>query len=526
MYVSKRDPGAKDACLLYSGALVPRPVLRSAHQWSDCLNPAKLRRLLPAANAPSWVLAETGVNAIFSLVSLMVVSRTIGPEAAGVGAVAIAAFLLLDLFGGAMMTDALIQWRRLEPRHASSATTLTVLTGLLTAIVLVATGHVLTRTTGHAQIAPLTLALAPLLPLSAFSGVGSGLVLRERRYRLLAMRVFIGQPLGLALGLLVAHHHGGAWAMVALQSGNTVAVFLLFLSTRAAPLRPLLDRAALADLWPVAGPQLLAVVLSAGRYRVFIIALGMITSGSVVAVSNVGFRLLDAVLTVVGGSTLRITLPRLSALQDHPAAFAEAYGETAQFQALLGWPIAAGVALTATKLVTGLMGPHWAGAAQGTRVVACTALLAYSYGDAGSLWISINRTWINLMTTIAALIVPIVGLLLLRPQTPSQAALCWGATALVLAPINLVLVTHRIKRSPLWLMRWLWPAAAGTGAMALVVLAVGPMLSQPPLLALVCEAGIGAATYGLVTFLALGRRLPDALKIHPLPADRVGSAPS
>ncbi len=483
--------------------------------------PAKSRRLLPAANAPSWVLAETGVNALFSLLGMLVVSRAIGPAAAGIGAMAIAAFLLLDLFGSSMMTDALIQWRRLEPRHASSAVTLTVLTGLGAGILLAVVGVVVSRTTGHPQIVPLTWVLAPLLPLSAFSGVGSGLVLRERRYRFLAMRVFIGQPVGLALGLLTAHNHGGAWSMIALQSGNTVSVFLLFLVTRSLPLRPLLDRAALADLWHVAGPQLLSVVMLAGRYRVFIIVLGMITTGAVVAVCNVGFRLLDTVLMVVASSTLRITLPRLSALQEQPEALALAYGETAQFQALLAWPMAGGVALTADNLVTGLMGPQWAGAADGTRVVACVAMLAYSYGDSGSLWISINKTKINLMTSMAALLVPIIGLVLLRPQTPAHAAICWGATGLVLAPINVALVTRRIGRSPFWLMRQLRPAAAGTAAMAIAVFAAAPILPKPPLLALICQAGIGAVVFGAVAFLALGRRLPNALRVHPAPTERV-----
>ena len=477
-----------------------------------------MRRLLPSAMSPSWVLAETGVGAIFSLLSMLVISRSIGPEAAGVGALALAAFLLLDLFGGSMMTDALIQWRRLEPRHASSAITLTTLTGVAAGFVLVLTGFVLSSTTGYPQVAWLTLALAPLLPLSAFSGAGSGLVLRERRYRLLALRVFIGQPVGLGMGLLVADQHGGAWAMVTLQGGNTLIVFLLLLVTRAVPVRPLLDRSAIGDLWPVAGPQLLSVVMQAGRYRVFIMALGMITTGSVVAVCNVGFRLLDAVLAVVSGSTLRITLPRLSALQDDPAALAEAYGETAQFQALLGWPIAAGVALTASNLVTGLMGPQWATAAEGTRIAACAGLLTYTYGDAGSLWIAIGKTRMNLITATAGLVVPIIGLLLLHPQTPAQAALCWGATALVLAPVNMLLVLRRIRRSPLWLLEWLWPAAAATAAMAVAVLAADPLLPAAPLLALICQAALGAAVFGLVAFLALGRRLPHALRIHPTPS--------
>ena len=122
------------------------------------------------------------------------------------------------------------------------------------------------------------------------------------------------------------------------------------------------------------------------------------------------------------------------------------------------------------------------------------------------------------MTATAALLVPILGLLLLRPQTPGQAALCWGATALVLAPVNMALVTRQIRRSPLWLMRWLWPAAAGTAAMAAVVLLAGPILPKAPLPALLCQAGLGAPVFALIAFAALGGRLPSALKIHPVTA--------
>ncbi len=141
------------------------------------------------------------------------------------------------------------------------------------------------------------------------------------------------------------------------------------------------------------------------------------------------------------------------------------------------------------------------------------------YGDASSLWIAIGKTRINLIIATASLLVPIIGLTLLHPQTPSQAAWFWGATALVLAPINMTLVLRRIRRSPLWLLGWLRPAAAATAAMALAVLAVTPALPSAPLLALACQASLGAAVFGLVAFLALGRRLPHALRIHSTPSD-------
>ena len=79
----------------------------------------KLR--LPTARSPSWVLAETATSAGFSFFSLILIAKVIGPEAAGLGAVAIAAFLLLDLACASLFTDALVQRAALYERHVRSA---------------------------------------------------------------------------------------------------------------------------------------------------------------------------------------------------------------------------------------------------------------------------------------------------------------------------------------------------------------------------------------------------------------------
>jgi O-antigen/teichoic acid export membrane protein len=92
------------------------------------------------------------------------------------------------------------------------------------------------------------------------------------------MRALIGLPLALAIGLWLAGHGYGAWAMVAAQVAGTVLTFVLLLAFGRLPLRPLLERPALAELWPVAGPQVLAISVMAGRYRVFLLGLGMFAS--------------------------------------------------------------------------------------------------------------------------------------------------------------------------------------------------------------------------------------------------------
>ena len=60
------------------------------------------------------MLAESIAAAIFSFASMMVIGRVIGPHATGVGTIAIASFLLLEVFGGTLFSDALVQYPKLS----------------------------------------------------------------------------------------------------------------------------------------------------------------------------------------------------------------------------------------------------------------------------------------------------------------------------------------------------------------------------------------------------------------------------
>ncbi|HYZ34028.1 MAG TPA: oligosaccharide flippase family protein [Crenalkalicoccus sp.] len=467
---------------------------------------------LPAARSPAWVIAETATSALFSFFSLMLIGRVIGPDAAGIGAVAMAAFLLLDVAGGSLFTDALVQRREMTPVHAASAVTAQSLAGLLGGLVLAALGPTLAREAEAPDILPLTLALAGLLPLSAFSGAVAGLVLRQQRYRLMALRAMLGLPVGLTAGLLLAHAGAGPWAMVAYQAGATVSVFLLMAFGARQRLRPMLSRQALTALWPVAGPQVLAIVVQAGRYRIFVIVLGMLTAEAVVAICNVAFRLLDSALGMVWGSVHRLAMPRFSALQRDRAALAEAYGDIAQLQALMGMPIAAGVALTAPDLVHALLGPAWAAAADAARVVGWVGVASFAWGDASSLFVALGKTRRNLIVAAWSLLVPLAALLAARPATPIGVAWCWAASTLAIGPVLAWLALSEIRRSPLWLLRRLLPAVLATAVMTLAVMLTRSEINGAPLQALVAAAATGAAVFGAVAWAALGGRTPRALQ--------------
>jgi O-antigen/teichoic acid export membrane protein len=451
---------------------------------------------------------------VFSFFSLMLIAKVIGPEAAGLGAVAVAAFLLVDLGCGSLFTDALVQRAALSERHIRSALTVQVLVGAGGTLALALLAPVIARVADAPEVSPLVLALAPLLPFSAFSGASAGLVLRDHRFRLLAMRAILGQPLALAAGLLLAAQGYGAWALVGQQVAATAVTFALLLALGRHRLKPAIARRALADLWPVAGPQVLSVIVHAGRYRLFVLALGAVATEAVVALCNVAFRLLDAALAVVWGSVFRLSVPRLSALQGNRAALAEAYGHLAQLQALMGMPIAAGIALTAPDLVQALLGPAWSDAADATRLAGAVAVLSFAWGDPSSLFLALGKTKRNLMLAAVAMAVPLAILLLARPATPFGVAVCWASSTVVMAPWAVWLALRELERSPLWLFNRIAPALAATAAMAAAVALLENTIARdlPALARVVASAVVGASVFSAVVWLALGRRAPLGLQ--------------
>ncbi|WP_043337805.1 oligosaccharide flippase family protein [Belnapia moabensis] len=472
-----------------------------------------VRRVLPASGSPAWVAAETLGSAAFSLVGLLFIARLIGPEAAGIGAIAASAFLTIDFPIAALFGDALMQRRNLEERHRSSALWMTIGVALIAVLGLFLAAPLIAHAIGAPILTDMIHVLALLLPFSAASGLLASLALRARHYRLLAQRVLVCQPLSVGLGVLAATAGWGSWAMVVQQAAATLSVFLLLTLLSGWRPRLIFDRAAIGDLWPIAGPQILALLVLNGRYRIFILALGTMVAEAVVAVTHVAFRLLDVSMSVVSGASARLAMPRLSALQHDRDAMAECYGDLAQLQALIGLPIAVGLAITAPQLVTLLMGGAWTEAAEPARLVALAAVPAFLIGPAPALWLALGRTRMNLITQLIAFAVPLAALLFVRPTDATGAAVCWVGGTLAVVPLQLILGLRALDRPLRWLGAQLLIPLVATATMAAVALLVAQHVqAKPALMAISLIGGCGATTYVAMLALLLGGRWPRALR--------------
>jgi O-antigen/teichoic acid export membrane protein len=450
------------------------------------------------------------------MLSMLLVGREIGPQAMGLGTLALAAFVLFDIVAASLFTDALVQHPRLGPNHAGSAATAAALVGAVAAILLAGISPLLAVLSNAPEVSALTCALAALLPISAWSGAMAGLVLRQHRFGLLAARALIGQPVALGAGLIAAAEGFGPWALIANQITATSITFGLLLLRARREARPCLDRAALRELWPVAGPQIAAVFVSVAKYRLFVLALGPIAGHTVVALSHAAFRLLDGTLSIVSQSVSRIGVPRLCAERGDRARLAEAYGELAQLQALLGLPVAVGTTLVAPAMVHALLGPEWAEAGRAAQAVGLAAAVGLLVGDAGSLFVALGKVKRNLFLAVVSLVVPLALLLAVRPSTPSAVALCWASQSVLLAPAAAWLALRELRRSPWWLLRKTAPAILATACMAAAVLVLRAAVPMPPGAELLACITCGGVVYLTAAAVLLRWRLPSALAVPRL----------
>lgn len=433
-------------------------------------------KLLPGPQAAAWVVAETATSAAFSLVGLLFVARVIGPQQAGLGALAASAFLLVEGPASMLFGDALMQRRDLAPDHVASAFWVTLAVSLVAAVGLALLAPLIALASGLPEMAPMLRVLALLLPLSGIAGMFSGLALRERRYRLLALRTLLGQPLALLGGIFAGLHGAGAWALVVQQVLASLAGFVLmalwFRGWRALGMPPRLNRAALRELWAVAGPQVMALVVMTGRYRAFLLVLGLVSSELVVAATHVAFRMVDVAGAIVVSAIGRLAAPRLAALQHDRTALAGAFGMLSRWQSLGGLPVTLGLAVVAPRLIEALMGPAWAMAAAPAQVVGISAALWIAGGPVMALWLGMGRTRMNLWVQGVACVLPLLLMALLRPETPAMAAWCWASTALLLPAGQLHLALRALHRGWLWLLGWMAPALLAALAMVVGTLAM------------------------------------------------------
>jgi O-antigen/teichoic acid export membrane protein len=385
----------------------------------------------------AWSGLEAVIAAILSVVTSFVVARIIGPAELGIGAAATAVHVLLWVVVNALFADALVQRSAVDDRVLSSASWASVTVGVCAMLMQAAAGWGLARALDDERLMPMALVLAASLPLVGAGGVIQGLLTRERAYGRLALRTFVGQGLGTAVGVYAALAGAGAWALVMQQAVNSVCGALTLLTGRGWIPGRCFDGAAVRSLLAVGVPLTASTLVLIARYRVFAVLIGGCAGAAVLGQVHLAFRLVDTVRELTFTALWRLMLPALSEHQQDSRAMLAQVDRWLRFAAAVVLPLCLMMALGLTEGVGILMGPDWSAAGQAALPLVGLMAVSTLMFPAGVALIAAGQVRFTLYANLAALVAGSVGVLILRPSDPWQAVMIWTVSQILVSPYGL-----------------------------------------------------------------------------------------
>ncbi len=328
-----------------------------------------------AIEAGRWRLAGQTFGAVLQFGTGVVLARLLAPRDFGLMAFA---WILVGLVSMSELglAAALVQRRELTERHVRAAFTATVLIGAGLAATTAALAPLMAWLVRDPAAGPVLASAGVVFLIAAFAHTPTALLRRSLSFRTL---FWIDAGTHLAgygiVAPVLALRGWGVWSLVvAVILQNTLAAAWSIHAARP-PLRPLLARAELRELWGFgAGASLSGFVGYLARNADNLVV-GARLGAAPLGLYSRAYNLMLLPQNHIGRVMSGVLFPALSRLQGDAPRLSRAYLLSVQLAALVAGPLMAGMLVAGPHLVAAVYGPGWEGAVLPLQILCGAGLL-------------------------------------------------------------------------------------------------------------------------------------------------------
>ena len=447
------------------------------------------------AKGAAWRLVEAAGGEGLALLVFVVMARLLVPEHFGVVALAGVVIAAAQVLLTSGLSDAIVQGEAAGDSRLATAFWLNLWLGLTLMILVMAIAHPLATLFVEPSLAPVLIALAPILPIAAAAAVLQARFVRRLAFKPIALRVLGAAAVGGVVGLGLALAGFGVWALVALQlTGTTMGLVVLILAD---PWRPRLvfDRQEALSLGRFALPLLGTHLTRFAGKKLDLAVLGLFVSTTSVGHYFLATRLIFALGMATHYTVATLTLPVLARLRQHAPALREAAGRTLWLASVVCLPTSLGLALVADPLVPLLFGEPWRPSVLPLRILAALGIAYALCLVAGQILVAAGRPALFFRLTLANAALFLVMVSAAAPFGLAAVALAGGLANVLMLPGYIAAVDRTVgldgfirEQAPIWVA-----AAIMTAGVLAADAGIGRGL-EPPL-----RLGLGIAT-GVVAY--------------------------
>src|SRR5688500_2414099 len=176
-----------------------------------------------AAKGIFWSVIQKWGRAAISILTFVVLSRLLAPEAFGLVALATVFTVFIELFLDQGFGAAIVQRAELEPEHLDTAFWINILTGILLTVGLIAASGLVAATFDEPRLAPILKWLSFSFILSSLTSTQVSILQRKLAFTNLAARSLIATVVGGVVGISMAFAGFGVWSLVGQDLASGVA---------------------------------------------------------------------------------------------------------------------------------------------------------------------------------------------------------------------------------------------------------------------------------------------------------------
>ena len=311
-----------------------------------------------------WSYFWTGSIALMQLIAAATITRFLKPSDYGLAALATMCSTLTGYFTQLGVDRAVIQKPGLTPGNLRAAFTLSLATGTFGFLVLTLFSPLLARYFREPRLPPVIVLFGLNLVFQALGAVSAGLLRREFRIRELALCDLSGYLIStFGIGLPMAMHGFGVWALVASTVSAQLIIAVAYLLVRRPPVRPTLQREHYAHITGFSAKAAFTTTIEALSG-----SLDIIVAGRIVSPLAIGLYNRSLALSTTAGYSISMGISRVF----HPTiARAAERGREESLEILVSaerqlmsiiFPFCSGAAVAAQTLIPTVFGRQWTSA--------------------------------------------------------------------------------------------------------------------------------------------------------------------
>jgi O-antigen/teichoic acid export membrane protein len=370
----------------------------------------------------------------------IMLARLVGPEAFGIVAQAAVYIGIVGLLLDQGFSSALIQRRRVEREMPGAVVSVNLAVGAALMLLTVAVASAWADFMNTPELTLVLTLLAPSLLIRAASVTPRAVLLRQMRFRTIAIADVTAAVGGGALGVAVALRGGSYWALVA-QTLTTDVLVLLVLILAGAGIRPNLHLRYVRKIAGFSGRAFAAgVLLNSISRNIDNLLVGKFQGPEALAFYGLAYRLLllpVQLLTITVGGVL---FPAFSRRAHDLTAIRSQLTRATRTLAALVLPGMALVAAAAPQLVVTLFGQDWEPAIPIVQVLAMAGAVQAIYRPSTTpLVLGLGHAALNLRYALLTTAVSTAGIVAGLPFGPLGVAVGYACAVAALVPVEWII---------------------------------------------------------------------------------------